>query len=107
MYNKNVIKVIVIVIVIPIVIVTLLRALTEDVHGGLAGVVELPAVELQADDGEHEDGEEQEQANLKQRDHGLHDGLEHDLQAWEGERNTEDHVVRCTSWYLKVVLSIT
>lgn len=54
---------------------------TEDVERWQAGVVKLPAVELQADDGKHEDGEEQEKADLEQRDHGLHDGLQHNLQA--------------------------
>lgn len=41
----------------------------------VTGSVEFSHVELQADDGEHEDGHEQEQANLQQRDHSLHDGL--------------------------------
>ena len=54
---------------------------TEDVDGRQAGVVKLPAVELQADDRKHEDGEEQEKADLEQRDHGLHDGLQDNLQA--------------------------
>lgn len=54
---------------------------TEDVERRQAGVVKLPAVELQTDDGKHEDGKEQEKADLEQRDHGLHDGLQHDLQA--------------------------
>lgn len=54
---------------------------TEDVDRRQAGVVKLPAVELQTDDGKHEDGEEQEEADLEQRDHGLHDGLQHNLQA--------------------------
>jgi len=53
---------------------------TEDDVGRQAGLVKLPAVELQTDDGEHEDGEEQEEADLEQRDHGLHDGLQHNLQ---------------------------
>jgi len=44
--------------------------------------MKLPHVELQADDGEHEDGHEQQQADLQQGDHGLHDRLEHHLQAW-------------------------
>lgn len=54
---------------------------TEDVDRWQAGVMKLPAVELQTDDGKHEDGEEQEKADLEQRDHGLHDGLQHNLQA--------------------------
>lgn len=45
-------------------------------------MVQLAAIELQADDGEHEDGEEEQKADLQQRDHGLNDGLEHNLQAW-------------------------
>lgn len=54
---------------------------TEDVNRWQAGVVKLPAVELQTDDGKHEDGEEQQKADLEQRDHGLHDRLQHNLQA--------------------------
>lgn len=48
----------------------------------VAGLVELPHVELQPDDGKHEDGHEQQQADLQKGDHGLHNGLEHHLQAW-------------------------
>lgn len=44
--------------------------------------MEFAHVELEADDGEHKDGEEEQQPDLQQRDHGLHDGLEHHLQAW-------------------------
>lgn len=44
-----------------------------------AGFVEFAHVELQADDGKHEDGEEKKQANLQQRNHGLHDRFEHHL----------------------------
>lgn len=54
---------------------------TEDVGGRQAGLVKLPAVELQTDDGKHEDGKEQKEADLEKRDHGLHDGLQHNLQA--------------------------
>lgn len=41
--------------------------------------MEFAHVELQANDGKHEDGKEEEQANLQQRNHGLHDGFEHHL----------------------------
>lgn len=61
---------------------SLAGSLTEDVGGREAGVVQLAAVELQADDGEHEDGEEEQQADLQQGDHGLDDGLQHNLQTW-------------------------
>lgn len=44
--------------------------------------MEFAHIELQADDGEHEDGKEEQQPDLQQRDHGLHDGLQHHLQAW-------------------------
>lgn len=54
---------------------------TEDVDRRQAGLVKLPAVELQANDCKHEDGEEQEKADLEQWDHGLHDGLQDNLQA--------------------------
>lgn len=40
-----------------------------------AGAVQLPAVELQANDGEHEDGKEEQQADLQQGNHRFHDGL--------------------------------
>lgn len=54
---------------------------TEDAGRWQAGLVKLPTVELQTNDGKHEDGEEQKEADLEQRDHGLHDGLQHNLQA--------------------------
>lgn len=65
---------------------------TEDVDRRQAGVVKLPAVELQTDDGKHEDGEEQEEADLEQRDHGLHDGLQHNLQALKYSQRKTDPV---------------
>lgn len=49
---------------------------------GKAGFMEFAHVELQPDDGKHHDGEEEEQPNLQQGHHGLHDGLEDNLQAW-------------------------
>ena len=65
----------------------------------IAGGVELPHVELQADDGEHEDGYEEQQADLQQGDHGLHDGLEHHLQAWRTEDRSTGGISRCpTGW---------
>lgn len=48
----------------------------------VAGLVELPHVEFQPNDGKHEDGHEQQQANLQQGNHSLHDGLEDHLEAW-------------------------
>lgn len=56
-------------------------------------MVKLPAVELQADDGKHEDGKEQEEADLEQRNHGLHDGLEHNLQALK-QSHSKGHTVQ-------------
>lgn len=50
--------------------------------------MKLSAVEFQADDGKHEDGEEQKEADLKQRDHGLHDGLQHNLQALNDKKRS-------------------
>lgn len=44
--------------------------------------MEFAHIELKADDGEHEDGKEEQQPDLQQRNHGLHDGFEHHLQAW-------------------------
>lgn len=49
---------------------------------GEAGFMEFAHIELKADDGKHEDGKEKQQPDLQQRNHGLHDGLEHHLQAW-------------------------
>lgn len=51
--------------------------------------MQLPAVELQADDGKHEDSEKEQQANLEERHHGLHDGFQHNLQAWEGKERAQ------------------
>lgn len=48
---------------------------------GETGLMEFAHIELEADDGEHEDGEEEQEPDLQQRDHGLHDGLENHLQA--------------------------
>lgn len=45
-----------------------------------AGGVELSHVKLHANDGEHDDGKEEQQANLEQGYHGLHDGLEDHLE---------------------------
>lgn len=53
-----------------------------------AGGVKFANVELKADDGKHENGEEEQQANLQQGDHGLHDGFEHHLQAWRTNRRS-------------------
>lgn len=55
---------------------------------GEAGLMEFAHIELEADDSEHEDGEEEQQPDLQQRDHGLHDGLEHHLQAWSQKRES-------------------
>lgn len=44
-----------------------------------AGSVQLSTVELQADDSKHQDGKEEQKANLQERHHGLHDGLQHNL----------------------------
>lgn len=46
-------------------------------------------VELHPDDGKHDDGEEEQQANLKQGDHGFHDGLQHHLETCRGQRRGE------------------
>lgn len=54
--------------------------LTKDVQLGKAGVVQLAAVELQADDSEHQDSKEQQEADLQQRNHRLDDGLQNNLQ---------------------------
>lgn len=51
-----------------------------------AGGVEFAHVKLHSDDGKHDDGEEQQEANLEQRNHGFHYGLQHHLQTWGTER---------------------
>lgn len=43
--------------------------------------MEFAHIELKADDGKHENGKEKQQPDLQQWNHGLHDGLEHHLQA--------------------------
>ena len=43
--------------------------------GREARSVQLPTVEFQADDSEHQDGKEEQEADLQERHHGLHDGL--------------------------------
>lgn len=53
---------------------------------GETSLVEFAHVELEANDGEHEDGEKEQQPDLQERDHGLHDGLEHHLQTWAEQR---------------------
>lgn len=40
-----------------------------------AGEMKFAHVELNTDDGKHNDGEEKQQSNLKQGNHGLHNGL--------------------------------
>lgn len=49
--------------------------------------MQLPTVELQANDGKHEDGKEEQEADLQERHHGLHDGLQHNLQACGRDEN--------------------
>ena len=70
---------------------------TQNPQLGPAGLVQLATVELQADDGEHEDGEEEQHADLEQRNHGLHDGLQDDLETWRRSRQeTHEHRNQCT-----------
>lgn len=45
-----------------------------------AGGVEFAHVKLHPDDGKHDNGEEEQQANLKQRNHRFHYGLQHHLE---------------------------
>lgn len=46
-----------------------------------AGGVEFAHVKLHPDDGKHDNGEEQQEADLKQGNHGFHYGLQHHLEA--------------------------
>lgn len=45
-----------------------------------AGGVEFAHVKLHPDDGKHDNGEEKQQADLKQRNHGFHYGLQYHLE---------------------------
>ena len=38
--------------------------------------------ELQADDGVDDDDEHDQHTDVEQRHHGLHDGVQHNLQTW-------------------------
>lgn len=69
----------------------------------VAGLVELPHVEIQSNDGEHEDGHEQQQADLQKGNHGLHNGLEHHLQAWGTIAHTATTIQRLKEcvWIVK------
>lgn len=51
--------------------------------------MQLPTVKLQANDGKHEDSKKEQQANLEERHHGLHDGFQHNLQAWEEKERAQ------------------
>lgn len=46
----------------------------------VAGSVHASNEELQTDDGVDDDDKENQQGNVKQGNHGLHDGVQHDLQ---------------------------
>lgn len=48
--------------------------------GVVAGPVHAPDEQLQPDDGVDDDDEEDQQGDVEQRNHGLHDGVQHDLQ---------------------------
>ena len=75
-------------------VIMITAVFTQNPQLGPAGLVQLPTVELQADDGEHEDGEEEQHADLEQGNHGLHDGLQDDLETWRrrGRQETNQHV---------------
>lgn len=65
---------------------TVLYTLTE-VLNAVAGLVEGAGVELEADDGEYQNGEHDEQTDLHERDQGLEDGFQDDLQTCGGRDN--------------------
>ena len=46
------------------------------------GLVHAANEELEADDGVDDDDEEHQQGDVQQRHHGLHDGVEDDVEAW-------------------------
>lgn len=61
--------------------------------------MQLPTVEFQTNDGKHEDSKKEQQANLEERHHGLHDGFQHNLQAWkQKERAQFSMVMQTPAW---------
>ena len=60
--------------------------------------MEFAHVEVEANDGKHEDGKEEQQANLQQRYHSFHNGLQYHLKTWCRQEkhafgNTEDYFI--------------
>lgn len=63
-----------------------------------ACAVQLPAVELQANDSKHQDGKEEQEADLQKGHHGLHNGLQHNLQTWKEGKGMTDGASLSTTW---------
>lgn len=55
-----------------------------------AGTMELAHVEVQTNDGKHEDCKEKQQADLQQRYHGFHDGLQDHLKTCHRKNRSEE-----------------
>ena len=51
-----------------------------------AGAVEFAHVEFHTDDCEHDNGKEEQEADLQQRNHGFHYGLQNHLQTCKREK---------------------
>lgn len=55
----------------------------------VAGLVHSSDEELQTNDGVDDDDKENQQSDVEQRDHRLHDGVQHDLETWRTNKRTE------------------
>lgn len=66
---------------------------TQNSRLWLTGAVQFAAVKFQTNDGKHENCKEEQQANLQQRNHGLHDRLEDYLQTWKNNTKQSESIV--------------
>lgn len=63
-----------------------LQTMLTEVVERVAGSVEGPSVELEADDGEYDDGKEQEESNVDQGSDRFPYRAHHNLKAWREKR---------------------
>jgi hypothetical protein len=56
-----------------------------------AGAVHLAHEQLQADDGVDDDDEQDQQGDVEERNHGLDDGVQHNLKAWRWRGDSVSH----------------
>lgn len=76
--NKNPVHISQIAIITPKTCLSLVLLLLTCVYPE-ASAMEFAHVEVKANDGKHEDGKEEQQANLQQRYHSFHNGLQYHL----------------------------